>query len=235
MAPVPLVLAAATRGPSHAARGEPCQDAFAWTRLPGGGVALALADGAGSAAHAEVGARAAVDAAVAAGPDAARAVAAARAAVLERAQEMGVPPRALACTLLAVVWVGATVAVAHVGDGAVVGRRAGEWLLLSGPEPTEYVNETCFLTDRHPPARVTEGVPALQGLIAFTDGCQRAALLRGGEPFPGFLDPLARYAAADPDPRDGNAALYRLLNAPKLRSVSDDDKTLALIWRGPEV
>lgn len=230
----PLVLAATARGSGHAVRGEPCQDAFAWARLSDGGVALALADGAGSAAHAEMGARAAVDAAVASGTDPARAVNAARQAVSRRAEDLGVPPRALACTIIVAVWDQGRVTVAHVGDGAVVGRRDGEWLVLSGPEPTEYVNETCFLTDRRPRVRISAPVDGLEGLVAFTDGCQRAAL-RGVQPFAGFLDPLARFAAAAPDPRDGARALFRLLESTKLRAVSDDDKTLAVIWQGPEV
>ncbi len=197
---------------------------------------LALADGAGSAAYGADGARCAVDAAVAGrsrqDPALPAAAAAARQAVRRRAAELGARLRDLACTLIVVVCSGGRVSVAHVGDGAVVGRRGAGWILLSAPEATEYVNETRFLTEGSARVRIRRPVGGLDGVIAFTDGCQRAAL-RGGVPFPGFLDPLARYASGAPDPRDGDAQLYRLLDAQKLRAVSDDDKTLAVIWQGP--
>jgi len=53
------VLGASVRGVRHLRDGTPCQDAHAWRALPDGRVALAVADGAGSAAHAEAGAGAA--------------------------------------------------------------------------------------------------------------------------------------------------------------------------------
>ena len=260
----PLVLGARAVGPAHERSGTPCQDAFAWAVLSAEAVVVAVADGAGSAAHAEEGARLAVEAAVASargawladrdqaaealgadhatahGPDLAAAdLAAARAttapdpdlgapavaaahatatadpdpaahamtaahaaagAVRARAHALPARPRDLACTLIVVIWSAGRVAVAHIGDGAVAGwRPEGGWEMLSQPGESEYVNETRFLTDpdwsEH--LRVTVGAARLVGLVAFTDGCQRAALLRDADgrpqPFPGFLDPLARF------------------------------------------
>lgn len=174
---------------------------------------------------------------------------AAAAAVRARAQALETRPRELACTLMVILWCGGHVAVAHIGDGAVAGHRAeGEWEVLSLPQESEYVNETRFLTDTDWRAhlRVTEAEGAYEGLVAFTDGCQRAALLRNGDglhrPFAGFLDPLARFArrackaAAAPPEGEGSTAdpsepLQGLLQSAKLRDASDDDKTLVLIWR----
>ncbi len=58
------VVAASVRGAGHAKTGQPCQDAHHWTLLPGGALAAAVADGAGSAPLAEVGAEVAATAAV---------------------------------------------------------------------------------------------------------------------------------------------------------------------------
>ena len=56
------VVAASATGSAHVARGLPCQDAWGWRRLPAGQLLAAVADGAGSAARAELGAALAVDA-----------------------------------------------------------------------------------------------------------------------------------------------------------------------------
>ena len=251
----PLVLAASVRGPSHEAGGRPCEDALGWARLGRAAAVLAVADGAGSASLARAGARAATDGAVAAvcrgfagrlrqpAALAQRGARAARAA-LERAAGGG-SLRDFACTLLVAVWLERAAAAVHIGDGAAVGLRDEAWLLLSGPAPGEYVNETRFLSDtdwrRH--LRTAGPVAGLDGLVLFTDGCQRAALRRpdpgpeagnaAHEPFAPFLWPLARFARSRPEPAAGERGLAALLDSAKLRAVSDDDKTLALIWRQP--
>ncbi len=311
------------RGPSHAASGAACQDACAWVRLGEGGVALAVADGAGSAPLAAEGAATSARAAVAAvravvtrrsarqrdgpapvwpgaraaapagggapggqptvgggagalGPDgvarrgraAGRSLGglalwppgssgaagsradtepplaelarigcrAARLAVCAQAEAIGAPPRALATTLLLVVWRGEQAAAAHIGDGAAVAWRAGGWEVLSPPAESEYINETRFLTDpdweEH--VRIQPTRPGVEGVLAFSDGCQRAALLHGPagwRPFSGFLDPVGRFAQGVPDARQARRQISRLLASAKLAQVSDDDKTLALIWR----
>jgi hypothetical protein len=58
------VIGAAVQGLSHQKQGLPCQDALEYGCLPGGLLLVALADGAGSALHAELGAQAAVQASV---------------------------------------------------------------------------------------------------------------------------------------------------------------------------
>lgn len=262
----PLVLGASVQGAAHARRGIACQDAFAWALLPGAGAVAAVADGAGSARWADAGARSAVEAAVSAAgehgcpspagmaatrgglgdsrPALAHAVSAAACAAAEavrvRAADLGARPREFACTLLVVLWAAGNVAVAHVGDGAVVAlRQGGGWEVLSEPAAGEYVNETHFLTDTGWRAHLRIATPeaAYEGVVAMSDGCQRAALLRGPDgrhrAFPGFLDPLGRFARRQAEGQGGGGAeIGRLLASPKLSRISDDDRTLVLLWRG---
>src|SRR5579862_696860 len=58
------VVAASVIGVSHEKVMLPCQDAHRWLVLPGGLLLVAMADGAGSAALADVGAAVAVEAAI---------------------------------------------------------------------------------------------------------------------------------------------------------------------------
>ena len=58
------VAAASVVGTSHVKSGQPCQDAHEWRVLPSGFLIAAVADGAGSAALAEIGATLAARAAV---------------------------------------------------------------------------------------------------------------------------------------------------------------------------
>ncbi|HEX2204420.1 MAG TPA: protein phosphatase 2C domain-containing protein, partial [Longimicrobium sp.] len=58
------VLAASVRGTSHERSGTPCQDAHGWVVTPGGALAAAVSDGAGSSPRSDEGARWAVDAAL---------------------------------------------------------------------------------------------------------------------------------------------------------------------------
>jgi serine/threonine protein phosphatase PrpC len=112
------VVAASVMGTSHSKRSQPCQDAHCWRLLPNGVLAASVADGAGSAILAEVGAKIAVEAVVEAIcrqsemlPEddiqwqifLTSALQAARAAVETEAGARGVGARDLACTLIAVV------------------------------------------------------------------------------------------------------------------------------------
>ena len=58
------IAAASVCGTSHQRQGLPCQDAHAWQMLPSGAIAIAVADGAGSAAHSDRGSSVAVRAVI---------------------------------------------------------------------------------------------------------------------------------------------------------------------------
>lgn len=248
-APTWRVVGASVQGTSHGRTGHPCQDAHGWTALEGGAVALAAADGAGSAAHAEHGSAAAVRAALGAlasagplpaGVDAWRerlrgALAAGRAAVLDEAAAMEAEPRELATTLLVAVLTPGGVAAAQVGDGAVVAEdEAGELHALTLPPRSEFANETVFLTmDGALEGAQTAvlGRPA-RHVAAFTDGLQGLALrLPAGTPHAPFFAPLFRFAAEAEGEDEAREALAAFLSGPRVTARADDDLTLLLAAR----
>ncbi|WP_437275837.1 PP2C family serine/threonine-protein phosphatase [Sorangium sp. So ce375] len=239
-----LVFGASVRGPQHEQEGSPCQDVWAWGPAGERRVGLCLCDGAGSAAHPEIGAAAVAAAVVEAlrelapeSPqalgDAVRAACAAgRQALLREADARALAPADLACTLVAVAAWGDAVAVAHLGDGAVVGRRrGGELVVLSAPDRGEYANETWFVSSPSWEARLRVGVhEGVDALCAFTDGCEGAALVRGRAlaPYAPFCAPLLDFAAEVTDAGAASGEVARLLDAEPLRRSSGDDKTLAV-------
>src|SRR5262245_20642890 len=150
------VVGASVTGAGHQQASLPCQDAHAWLRVRDGWVVIAAADGAGSAPISEIGARAAVDRAVAglaeqigrhldgvepldgesAWQGALRAVGAAcLAAVRQEAAARERPADDLACTLLMAVLGPGLRLAAHIGDGAiVVENEDGTIALLTAPD-----------------------------------------------------------------------------------------------------
>jgi serine/threonine protein phosphatase PrpC len=162
------------------------------------------------------------------------AVKAARAAVEAEASARGTAARELACTLLVALVRPDFIAVAQVGDGAVVAADAsGEVFALTTPSSGEYLNETSFLTS---PDILDLQVSVWRGALAhwamFTDGLQMLALrMPGGTPHPPFFAPLFQFLATQPDPAQAQAALAGFLRSPRLRERADDDLTLLLAAR----
>lgn len=240
------VFGAAVCGPDHEREHTPCQDAWGATAFGEGGAALCLCDGAGSATHSDLGARVVVSAVIAALHEAAPgsaegledalrgACALGRDSVLREAAARELAPGALACTLVAVAALGSAVAVAHVGDGAVIGRRreTGELVVLSAPERGEFANETHFITSPRWAERLRVGLhEGIDALCALTDGCQGASLVMGAggqTPFAPFCSPLFDFAAEVTDVGEACAEVERLLHGERLRRSSGDDKTLAV-------
>lgn len=243
------VFGASVRGPDHEREEVPCQDAWAQGPLRRGdgegGWAICLCDGAGSAAHADVGARVVSRAVVEAlgvegGAPLEEALRAAcscgREALMREATSRGVAPEALACTLVAIAAEGDRVAIAHLGDGAVVGKRegAGDLVMLSAPDRGEYANETWFVSSASWRERLRVGVhTGVEAIAAITDGCEAASLVRGRVPLPfePFCAPLFAYAAEIEDGEDADGEVARLLDGAALRGSSGDDKTLVVARR----
>lgn len=240
-------IGASVRGTSHARGDQPCQDAHAHRRLPGGALALAVADGAGSAAHAEAGARAAARAAVDALADSAATVAdggwtalldaalvAALNAVESAAAAKGVEVREMSTTLIACVASHDGVAVAQVGDGAVIVADEAGMRAITAPVSGEFANETVFLTT--PGAVAGAQRAAWKGtarhLAVFSDGLQGLALqFPARTPHAPFFAPLFAFAAEGGDARDAEAQLAAFLSGSKVTARSDDDITLVLASR----
>ena len=246
------VAAASVRGSGHERTGQPCQDAHCWQLLPGGILTAAVADGAGSALLAEVGASLAAQAAVAAVRDAtadgpspacedawpsllAGALAAARAAVEGEADRREVPPRDLASTLIVLAVMPELAAAAHIGDGAVVvADNAGNLVPLTLPQNGEYANETTFLTS--PAAMERASITLWRGramrIAAFSDGLQPLSLrLPAATPHAPFFSPLFRFIAEMPDEGVAQAQLAAFLGSGRVRARADDDLTLLLAAR----
>jgi hypothetical protein len=240
------VVGAAVRGTSHVRHGLPCQDAQGYRSLPGGGLLIAVADGAGSARLSEFGARSAVSA----GLDALEAAlglyapndeaawqeamwgafASARVAVNHLAKAEGHRLRDYATTLTMAAVSGGWLATGQVGDGSVVAQEAGGRLFAATrAQKGEYANETHFLTQRdaHKHLKVHTCFCPIVALAVMSDGLLRLALkLPSGDPHQPFFQPLFRFAAAAGDSADGQLADF--LTSERVCARSDDDKSLVL-------
>jgi hypothetical protein len=209
---------------------------------------IAVADGLGSASKSEVGAQLAVNAAVEtalcllADPALAEKLPAdivlagvkgARRALEDKAAKDECSLRDLACTIIVVVVHGVELAVAHIGDGAVVAQTESGLQLVSGPGESEYTNEVVPLTsvEWEQSLRTVHIEGSISRLAVFTDGCQRAAFRKTAgsiEPFEGFFRPIFEYLEECPDNAEAEQELQALLASKKLCENSEDDKTLVV-------
>ena len=193
-------IGASVAGVSHTRVGADCQDAHRFRDLDGDAWIVAVADGAGSARLAALGATLATEAACASilGPIetdpatvARSCIQAARAALLATAAESAFPVRDLACTLLVAIVTTNQVGVAQVGDGSVVARLPdGRLRPVTVPGHEEFVNVTTFLTcdDYEEKLQVQSVSEPVHGLALLTDGLQNLALrMPAGEPHAAFF------------------------------------------------
>ena len=248
------VIGAAVQGLSHQKQGLPCQDALKYRCLPGGILLVALADGAGSALHAELGAQAAVQASVD------RLITSlenyqpieccewaeviwetfqnARTALEQLGQEHDEPLRSFATTLTCLVATPEQLVVGQLGDGAVVAvGKDGDLNTVTTLQRGEYANETNFLSQDQALDLVTIQVidEQVQALAVMSDGLTRLALKRpNNEPHHPFFKPLFAFvesSASSNDPAQANHALIEFLSSPRVCERTDDDKALVLALR----
>ena len=243
------VVAASVCGLSHQKRGQACQDAHYWCTVHDNALVAAVADGAGSAALGKVGATLAVGCAATTvcarrqhtswpGHDAAwrqwliDAVRAAQTTLEAEARARQVAVREFATTLILVVAIPDCVAVAQIGDGAVVvGDQVGNLTLLTVPQSGAYPNETTFLTSGN--ALATAQVCVWRSLprhvMAFSDGLQRLALkMPEGQPHAPFFLPFFHLLEAMPEGKEAHAQVAAFLGSRRVRERTDDDVTLLL-------
>ena len=248
------VIGAAVQGLSHQKQGLPCQDALQYGCLPGGILLVALADGAGSAVHAELGAQAVVQASLdwlhtrlenerpteccewveviwAAFQNA-------RTALEQLAEENGEPIRSFATTLTCLVATPEQLIVGQLGDGAVVAVGEDDGLkTVTALQRGEYANETNFLTQDQALDLVAIQVidERVRALAAMSDGLTRLALKRpNNEPHPPFFKPLFAFVESSASSNDGaqaTDALTEFLTSPRVCERTDDDKSLVLALR----
>ncbi len=247
------VVAASVCGSGHEKAQVPCQDAHVWRVLPEAGVLVAaVADGAGAAELAALGAATASQAAVDAicrglaaalpPPDEQSwaqllrgAMAEALEAVRREAARRGAPQSALASTLILIVATPRLAAAAQVGDGAVAAAgRDGSVVGLTTPDIGEYLNETTFLVSSDALERMQFRLwpEPVQHIAAFTDGLEMLALkMPEAAPHGPFFAPLFRFVAQSQDPEAARAELEAFLRCPRVRQRTDDDVTLLLATR----
>lgn len=245
------IAAAQTRGVDHQTRNQDCEDVYSLAMVSPDVLVIVIADGAGSADYAQVGASVAVGQAIAelcchltsaAEPLdeismkslLRESMAAARDAVESEAAARKVSNDELATTLILMVARPEFVAVAQVGDGAtVIADQAGKLVGLTLPPVSEYINETTFLTS-------SQALPTMQfvfwrgcatRLAAFSDGLQMLCLQwPERQPYEPFFSPLFDFISASIDSDELLAAhtLKRFLSSERMKSETYDDLTLVL-------
>lgn len=244
----PFMFGAKVTGPYHIPRNIPCQDAYAYAYLSPTSGAIAVADGLGSAAKSDVGSQTAVDAAIDSIKEAlnkkteendfdfekiaSEAVYAARNRLEERSKELHCNLRDLGCTLIVVVYQENTVLAAQIGDGAVVIRTSEGLQILSDPGDSEYANEVTPLTSDNwgKSLRISEKISDVTALAVFSDGCQRASLIKvpTWTPYEGFFNGFFHYACAVTCINKAEEGLRNFLASEKMSESSEDDKTLVI-------
>ncbi|QWP76213.1 protein phosphatase 2C domain-containing protein [Lysobacter sp. K5869] len=247
------IYAASAVGSSHLDKGIPCQDACAF-HVSGDVLAAVVCDGAGSAAHSDIGARLIADALARAlgerlgrEPElldapretffaaAVEAVAQAREGVVERAQADGRALGDYAATVVGYAGDARRGWFLHIGDGIGVAEAASddEDAVVSLPANGEYANETYFVTGEswREQLRVLP-VPAPTARLALmSDGAMPFAMARGNaELYAPFIDPVSRYLASV-DEAEGSRALHGTLADPRTHGITSDDKTLLIALR----
>jgi hypothetical protein len=250
------LLAASIPGTSHEASGTPCQDAH----CPDGPFELderllvaAVADGAGSAEHAQAASALVVRSAVEAlrrravtlrgaglpGADDAAwrallidAVEDVRAELAGEVQRQGADPRQFATTLVLLLATPDVTAVVQIGDGAcVVGDQGGAIVGLTMPQNAGYLNASTFVLSDE--AIETAQVAVWRGEVThiamLTDGLDLLALnMPEATPHEPFFAPLFRFMSEANGESEARKEFLSFLTSERVRERTSDDVTLLL-------
>lgn len=240
-------------GSSHEKLGKPCQDRMACATADADETLIAVvADGAGTAGLAHIGAEIAVATVSSVAQLGVRAgrkdyqdilregAALARQRLVEAAAERKADARDLACTLLAVIVAPIGGGALQIGDGVIViGEQPFAWRCVFWPQKGEYANTTFFLSDEKAlaNAEVASLPDEVQDVALMSDGLEPLVLQFASrtahEPF--FRTVLAPLHQV---PDEGevaalSAGLTTLLASPAVRSRTDDDASLVIATRRP--
>jgi len=251
------IAATSAIGTAHTKNGQPCQDSVRvrLVQTPNGPILIsAVSDGAGSAAHSEIGSRAAVTTATylienfleaggsvrAIGRDGVLSwLAQIQTAISSFASESGASTREFACTLLVAVIAPEEAVFFQVGDGAMVVREEGDdgWAYIFWPQHGEYINSTNFITASNA-ADVMEFAAVsrcIESFSAFSDGIESLVLHYATKSVhdPFFNNMIAPVRAALHEGLDDglSASLLNYLNSERVCARTDDDKSLVLATR----
>jgi Protein phosphatase 2C len=244
--------AAQQRGTSHETTGEVCQDAYSLAMLSPEVLLIAVADGAGSAKYAQIGASLAASCGLGqlcAGLAEAEGaldeitlkdilytgLVAARRAVEAEAATRQVNAHDLATTLILVIARAELIAVAQVGDGAtVIADQTGKFIGLTLPPVGEYINEATFITSAEAlrTAQTTVWHGQAAQLAAFSDGLQLLCLKWPEcRPHEAFFAPLFQFIKTTTDELQAEHELVSFLSSERIKELTDDDLTLVLASR----
>jgi hypothetical protein len=245
-----ILIGATVQGANHLLEGVPCQDFHGFITSENS-LAVAVADGLGSALLSQVGAEMAVKSALqTAGkclsgtlPDNTddwtvllyEVFSAARKALIEEAVRQDHPLADFATTLILAIVTGDWLVAANIGDGAVVIKDdQGGFSTFCTPQNGEYVNETFSLTLPDALERVSFRAvrERIQNLGLLSDGLQRVAVHQSDDaPHVPFFAPLFSQLAGITTPARAASSLVDFLDSEKVRKLSGDDKTLVLVGR----
>lgn len=240
--------AASRRGTAHAQTGERRQDAYRVLTTKTEFLVAIACDGAGSASRGGSGAAIAARFLSGRAKDWLEVTPAlpspvivelwineARAVLSIAAANAGCLLSDFATTVVMAISNGSSTMTAHIGDGAIVGRRRGASIVehYSWPESGEYAATTYFLTDSSPRLRVgvMHDLP-MDRIALLTDGLERLALdFVTRVPHAGFFSSMfAPDMDAEPCGCDIRLSrkLAHFLDSDSVVSRTDDDKTLIL-------
>jgi hypothetical protein len=239
-------------GVSHEISGLPCQDYYLAECLPAADenvLVLVCADGAGSAKHADLGAKTAtltiareIREAVEGGL---RVSAIDRESMLawhRHARELlrveaglrSAPLRDFACTMLTAVVGEQAATFSQIGDGAIIHRDGDNYRTAFWPQSGEYVNTTNFLTDEEFERSIEFLIirEPLDELALLTDGLQMLCLRYADKAVHDpFFRPMFEALRAADSPSVLQAPLRAFLTSQQVNQRTDDDKTLILATR----
>ncbi|MEH1819552.1 MAG: PP2C family serine/threonine-protein phosphatase [Nostoc sp.] len=239
-------------GTSHQKQGIGCQD-YGNYRSFDDVIVGAVADGAGSAKHSDVGSRLVVetvlkcfseinefpqkqDSQPLSQEEAQKVFAEIVNKVITELQKQAAKEdysiNDLACTLLVFVANPDWVAAMQIGDGFIVRRSEdSEYQLLFQPDKGEFANETTFITSTNALKEMQVKVinEKQEFLCASTDGLEKVAIrLSDWKPFLPFFKPLEEYLHEPVNEEEEDKYLKEFLNSERLNSRTGDDKTLLL-------
>lgn len=251
------IAATSAIGTSHTSNDKPCQDSVRvrLVQTSNGPVMIsAVSDGAGSAAHSEIGSRAAVTTATylienfleAGGAvesidrDAVLSwLAQIQATISTFASEAGASTREFACTLLVAVIASKDAVFFQIGDGAMVVREVGDegWAYIFWPQHGEYINSTNFITATNAADVIEFDAVSrrIEEFSAFSDGIESLVLHYATKTVhdPFFNNMIAPVRQAPNEGLDDglSESLLNYLNSERVCARTDDDKSLVLATR----
>lgn len=238
---------ASVRGSSHLKNGKPCEDAATVTLSEDQQWAIAvLCDGAGSAEHAEEGAKFTSTYFHNSlerisnklnqnqpGPwltdEIAQEIINLRSSLRKKVGDENIHD--YHCTLVACLLSDKGGFAIHIGDGVIFGESADrKEALISAPENGQYANETFFITEPHwiKHLRVTP-IPKMLWVALCTDGGAALAMQNERAIKKGFVYPCIQAIQTDTTKIDANKVISEFLSDPLADAVTSDDKTLAFL------